>query len=144
MLRTRSTVAPKDPFERVRAAGLLLAGVEATTKYDGSPVLKVGGIFVAGLATHRSAEPDTLVVRAAFDEREGLLADAPEIYYVTDYYRKYPVVLARLSRIDLDALRDLLRASCRLALAKTPGRRVTRAGQAARTPRARSATGKRA
>ena len=105
-------------FEMVKTIGLALPGVEATTKYDGSPVLKLGGCFMAGLATHRSAEPDTLVVRAGFEEREWLLADAPEIYYVTDHYRSHPVVLVRLSRVDRDALRDLLSASWRLALAK--------------------------
>ena len=50
-------------FETVRMVGLALPDVEATTKYDGSPVLTVGGAFMAGLATHRSAEPRTLVVR---------------------------------------------------------------------------------
>ncbi len=58
---------------------------------------------MAGLATHRSAEPDTLVVRTGFDERACLLEDAPETYYLTDYYRSHPVVLVRLSRIDRDA-----------------------------------------
>jgi hypothetical protein len=108
-----------DPFETVRTVGLALPGVEAATKYDGSPVLKVGGCFMAGLATHRSAEPGTLVVRIEFEAREWLMEDAPETYYVTDYYRSYPVVLARLSRLDRDALRDLLSVSWRLALAKT-------------------------
>ncbi len=106
-------------FETVRTVGLALAGVEATTRYDGSPVLKVAGIFMAGMATHRSAEPDTLVVRCGFEERERVLEDAPETYYVTDYYGSYPLVLARLSRLDRDALRDLLSVSWRLALAKT-------------------------
>jgi hypothetical protein len=99
--------------------GLALPDVEATTKYDGSPILKVSGSFMAGLATHRSAEPETLVVRVGFEDREGLLEDAPQTYYVTDYYRSYPVVLVRLSRIDRDALRDLLSMSRRLTLAKT-------------------------
>jgi hypothetical protein len=109
---------PASPFDIVRTVGLTLPGVEATTKYDGSPVLKVGGCFVAGLATHRSAEPDTLVVRTDFDERQWLIDDAPDTYYVTDYYRNYPVVLVRLSRIDQGALRDLLSVSWRLAMAK--------------------------
>lgn len=107
-----------DPFETVRTVGLALPGVEATTKYDGSPVLKVRGSFMAGLATHRSAEPGTLVVRVGLEERAWLLEDAPETYYVTDYYRSYPIVLVRLSRIDRDALRDLLSVSWRLTLAK--------------------------
>ena len=108
-----------DAFAAVRAIGLSLPDVEATVKYDGSPVLRVRGCFVAGLATHPTAERDTLVVRAAFDERELLLEDAPDTYYVTDYYRPYPVVLVRLAHVNHDALRDLLQVSRRLALAKT-------------------------
>jgi hypothetical protein len=115
-MRTRLT--PAATFDAVRIAGLALPGVEAVTKYDGSPVLKVGGAFMAGLATHRSAEPDTLVVRAGFDERACLLEDAPETYYLTDYYRSHPVVLVRLSRIDREALRDVLSVSWRLTLPK--------------------------
>ena len=116
-------------FETVRTVGLALPDVEATTKYDGSPVLKVRGCFMAGLAMHRSAEPESLVVRAGVDEREWLLADAPDIYYVTDYYRPHPVVLVRLSRIDRDALRDLLATSWRLTLPKARKRgRLTRGG----------------
>lgn len=105
-------------FERVRAVGLTLPDVEAATRYDGSPILKVGGVFMAGLATHPSAEPDTLVVRHGLEEREQLIEDAPETYYLTDYYWRYPLILARLSRIEPDALRDLLSVSWRLTVAK--------------------------
>jgi hypothetical protein len=80
--------------------------------------LKADGMFMAGLASHPSAEPGTLVVRADLDEREWLLEDAPETYYLTDYYRKYPLILVRLARIDRDALRDLLAVSRRLTLDK--------------------------
>ena len=106
-------------FDIVRTVGLGLPGVEAATKYDGSPMLKVGGSFMAGLATHRSTEPGTLVVRYDLEARASLLEDAPATYYLTDYYQPYPVVLVRLSRIDHDALRDLLSVSRRLTLPKT-------------------------
>ena len=123
-----------DLFEIVRRVGLALPNVEATTRYDGSPVLKLGGCFMAGLATHRSAEPDTLVVRVAIEDRKLLIEDAPEVYYVTDYYRKYPLVLVRLSRVDRDALSDLLAVSWRLTSAKTQkggrSRRATKASAA--------------
>ena len=118
MKHTRKKHIPAHIFEPVRAVGLALPGVEAATKYDGSPMLKVGGSFMAGLAMHTSAEPETLVVRADLEERQALLEEAPETYYLTDYYRKYPLVLARLSRLDRDALRDLLSMSRRLTLAK--------------------------
>jgi len=108
-----------DSFEVVKTVGLGLPGVEAAERYDGSPVLKVGGAFMAGLATHRSAEPQTLVVRSSFEERELLLADAPDVYYLTDYYRKYPLVLVRMRYVDREALHDLLSVSRRLTLLKT-------------------------
>src|SRR5260370_2084184 len=112
-----------DAFDIVRTVGLTLPDVEATTKSDGSPVLKVDGIFMAGLATHPSAEPDTLVVRAGLEDRERLVEDAPETYYLTDYYRSYPLVLVRLSRVEPDALHDLLSASSRMTTAKARRRR---------------------
>lgn len=114
-------------FDTVRRIGLELPGVQAATKYDGSPVLKVNGVFVAGLAMHATAEPDTLVVRSGVEDREGLLADAPETYYLTSYYRRYPLVLVRLGRVSPEALRELLAASWRMAVAKgTRGARRSR------------------
>jgi hypothetical protein len=80
---------------------------------------------MAGLALHASAEPGTLVVRVDAEEREWLLQDAPDTYYLTDYYRPHPVVLVRLSRLDRTALRDLLAMSWRLTLAKSKTRRRT-------------------
>ena len=101
----------------------------ASIRYDGQPVLKVNGCFMAGLASHPSAEPGSLVVRVDVDEREWLLADAPETYYVTDYYRPYPIVLARLARLDPSALRDLLNVSHRLTVAKSSLPRLRQGGR---------------
>ena len=129
MKRSPTARTPSDTFETVRMVGLALPGVEAATKYDGSPVLKVGGAFMAGLATHRSAEPHTLVVRVDVEERECLLEDAPGTYYLTDYYRSHPVVLVRLAHIDRDALRDVLAVSWRLTLPKA---RTRTAGESSR------------
>lgn len=121
----------KDPFDAVRDVGLTMPGVVASTKYDGSPVLKMRGCFMAGLATHESAEADTLVVRSGLEERDRLIEDAPDAYYLTDYYRGHPLVLVRLSHVDRHALRDLLCVSWRMAAAKVGKRRV-----AAKTTRA--------
>ena len=111
-------------FETVSAMGLALPEVEATTNWAGRPVLKARGAFMAGIAFHHSAEPGSLLVRCAIEDREGFLEDAPDTYYVTDYYRPCPLVLVRLSRVDRDALRELLSLSWRMAIAK--GRRPTR------------------
>jgi hypothetical protein len=106
------------PFDKVRRAGLTMPGVEAATRYDGAPVLRVGGAFMAALASHPSAEPGSLVVRVGLEDREHLLDEAPDTYYVTEYYAPHPVVLARLARLDDAALHDLLAVSRRLTLPK--------------------------
>ena len=105
-----------DPVERI---GLSLPHVEAATRYDGSRVLKVAGVFMAGVATHDSAEPDTLVIRAAIEDRESFIEDAPDTYYTTEYYRRYPLVLVRLKQVTDEVLRELLALSHRLTLPKT-------------------------
>ena len=107
-----------DSFGAVKKVGLTLPGVEAVVRYDGSPALKAGGCFMAGLATHHSAEADSLVIRMDPADRQALLDDAPETYYVTEYYERHPVVLARLSQLNSDALHDLVWVSRRLTLAK--------------------------
>jgi len=117
---------PARLFDVVRRIGLTLPDVESAVRYDGSPVLKVAGCFMAGLASHESAEPGSLIVRADVEDREWLLADAPDIYYVTEYYGRHPVVLARLARLDRDALHDLLSTSRRLTLAKATSSRRSR------------------
>jgi hypothetical protein len=94
-------------FDTVREIGLALPDVEEGTAY-GSPALKVRGKMFACLAIHRSAEPGSLAIRIDFDQRDALIADDPDTYYLTDHYVNYPVVLVRLNRVHHDALRDLL------------------------------------
>jgi hypothetical protein len=117
-MKQRRMPARGDPFSVVREVGLTLPDVESTTRYDGGPVLKVNGCFMAGLATHRSADAGTLVVRSSYEDRDLLIEDAPDTYYVTDFYRPNPVVLVRLSRVDRGALHDLLSVSWRLTMEK--------------------------
>ncbi len=99
--------------------------VDATTKYDGSPVLKCRGCFMAGMAGHASAEGDTLVARIDVEARRFLLDEAPETYYLTAYYQRHPVVLVRLARIDREALADLLAMARRATLLKAARRGTT-------------------
>jgi hypothetical protein len=101
----------------VRKIGLALGGVEESTAY-GAFALKLGGKMMACVPSHRSAEADSLVVRVDLEQRAELIAAAPEIYYVTDHYVDYPSVLVRLSRIDPDALRDLLGMAWRFVKSK--------------------------
>jgi hypothetical protein len=110
----------KVDFQTVRKAALGLPEVVDSTTY-GSPALKVRGALLACIPTHKSAEPDSLVVRLGFDRREELIAAAPDIYYLKDHYRSYPVVLVRLTRVHPDALRDLLGMAWRFATTTARG-----------------------
>src|SRR5258706_9625098 len=107
----------KIDVDTVREIARALPDVEQSTTY-GSPALKVRGKLLTCIPIHKSAEPDSLAVRINFDRRADLLAEAPDIYYLTNHYVNYPVVLVRLSRIHLDALRDLLGQSWRFVTAK--------------------------
>ena len=62
-------------------------------------------------AIHKSAEPDTLMVRVSINERDKLIAENPDLYYVTEHYKNYPSLLVRLSKIDHVTLRNLLGTS---------------------------------
>ena len=116
----------KIDFDTVRKLASALSGVEESTMF-GSPALKVRGRLLACVPTHKSAEPDSLVVCVDFDRRAELLDTAPDVYYVKDHYLNYPSVLVRLSRIHPDALRDLLGMSWRFVTTKKPVRgRVAR------------------
>jgi hypothetical protein len=74
-IKTRGRAAtaqsgPSDAFEIVKAVGLALPDVEATTNWAGAPVLKMPGTSVAGIESDRSVEQGTLVVRCGLDDRE--------------------------------------------------------------------------
>ena len=105
----------------MRTIGLAFPGVQESAAY-GAPALKVQGKLLACLPTHRSAEPDSLMVRVGFDDRAELLAEAPDVYYVTDHYAGYNAVLVRLHRVNPDVLRDLLGMAYKFVTAKSPSR----------------------
>jgi hypothetical protein len=116
-------------FSAVEAIGRALPGVEVATMY-GQPALKVRGRMLACIASHKSAEPDSLVVMMDFADRDALLEDDPGTYYVKDHYRPYPCVVVRLSRVDLDALRDLIAGAHRFVSARAAGKSRTGTGRA--------------
>jgi hypothetical protein len=121
-------------FDTVRKIGLALPGVEDSTAY-GNLALKAHGKLLACVPTHRSAEPGSLVVKVDFDDRAQLLAEAPDVYYVTEHYVGYPSVLVRLSRVTPDVLRDLFGMAYKFVTRKTPFRSPAR-------KRRKSGTGK--
>jgi hypothetical protein len=99
--------------------------VEESTAY-GVPALKIHGKLLACIPANRSAEADSLVVRVGFQDRAELLDADPAVYYVTDHYVGYSAVLVRLSRVNPDALRDLLGMAYKFVTRKGPPRSPAR------------------
>jgi hypothetical protein len=104
-------------FNAVRKIGCELADVTESTAY-GKPALKVRGQTFVCMSSHKSAEPDSLVVRVDLDQRAELLATDPEVYYITDHYQDYPAVLVRLKRVGPDLLRDIVGMAYRFVTAR--------------------------
>ena len=90
-------------FDQARAMALALPGVEEGPCY-GTPGFRVRGKLIARL----KEDGETLVLRVGFDEREMLMEAAPETFFITDHYRAYPAVLARLATVEPGTLRRLL------------------------------------
>jgi hypothetical protein len=109
-------------FKAVESIGRTLPDVEVTTMY-GQPALKVRGKMFVCIASHKSAEPNTLVVMMDFPDRDALIEDAPGTYYLKDHYLNYPCILVRLSRVRPDALRDLVIGAHRFVSAKASTKR---------------------
>ncbi len=111
---------PRKPldFDDVRDLAGDLPGVEQTMG-RGAPCLKVNGKLLTCPALHDSAEPHSLVVKIAREQRAKLMAADPAVYYVTDHYVDYPTVLVRMARIRRAALRDLLNLAWQLTYGDT-------------------------
>jgi hypothetical protein len=104
-------------FDAVRKIGSELPHVTEATAY-GKPALKVRGQIFVCISSHKSAEPDSLVVRVDLEQRAELLATDSEVYYITDHYQDYPAVLVRLKRVRPDVLRDIVGMAYRFVTAR--------------------------
>ena len=104
-------------FDVVAEVARVIPGVEEVASPRGRG-LKIRGKLLACQAIHKSAEPNSLMVRIDFDEREVLLATEPGTYYLTDHYRGYPAILVRLSKVRRKALGQLIQTAAEFVSAK--------------------------
>jgi hypothetical protein len=111
------SIGVKNSIKTVESIGRSLPDVELTTSW-GQRSLKVRGKMFACVASHKSAEPNTLVVMMDVAGRDALIEDDPDTYYLKEHYVNHPCVLVRLSRVPADALRDLLTGAHRFVSAK--------------------------
>jgi hypothetical protein len=74
------------------------------------------------LARLREDSDSLVMLGVPLDERDMLIESQPKIFYFTDHYRDYPIVLIRLSKAE--------RAHCRAAVAPAlAGARVEECGE---------------
>lgn len=101
-------------FENIRKLALAWPEVEDGTSY-GTPALKVRKKMLARLRE----DNDSLVMPGVPpDEREMLVESQPKIFYFTDHYRDYPMVLIRLSKARRSHVEPLLRRHWRTLASK--------------------------
>ena len=101
-------------FDDVRKLALAWPEVEDGTSY-GTPALKVRKKMLVRL----KEDNDSLVMPGVpLDEREMLIESQPKVFYFTDHYRDYPMVLIRLSRAKRSLIEPLLRRHWRTLASK--------------------------
>lgn len=124
----------KGSFDLVRRLGRAMPDVEEGTSW-GVPALRHGGRVICCIPVHKDAEPDSLVVMLPFDQRDALVDEEPDVYYLKPHYVGHPCVLVRLARVRDDALRDLLITAKRFV--SDSGRRKPRKSPPRSRPRRR-------
>jgi hypothetical protein len=101
-------------FDDIRKLALSWPEVEDGTSY-GTPALKVRKKLLVRL----KEDGDSLVMPGVpVDERAMLVECAPKIFYFTDHYRDYPMVLIRLSQAKRATVEPLLRRQWRTLASK--------------------------
>jgi hypothetical protein len=101
-------------FDDIRKLALAWPEVEDGTSY-GTPALKVRKKLLARL----KEDGDSLVMFGVpQDEREMLVESQSGIFYFTDHYRDYPIVLIRLSKASRATVEPLLRRHWRTLASK--------------------------
>ena len=101
-------------FDDVRKITLAWPEVEDGTSY-GTPALKVRKKMLVRL----KEDGDSLVMPGVpIDERSMLVESEPRVFYFTDHYKDYPMVLIRLSKAKRATVEPLLRRQWRVLASK--------------------------
>ena len=102
-------------WEKVCELGLELPEVEEGIWYR-TPALKVRGKAFVRL----KEDGESLVfILESLEEQEFLLQAKPEVYFITDHYQGYALILARLSALRVAECRARLRTGWLLKAPKT-------------------------
>ncbi len=89
-----------------RKIALSIAGT-SERPYFGKPAIFLGEEYLCRVHDKEAA----MVLRSgSMEMREVMLEAEPKLFYITDHYKSFPVILARLSALDKKTLTDLLAA----------------------------------
>jgi hypothetical protein len=92
----------------VRAIALQLPGVAERPSYGGRPSWRAGPRMFAWVRD----DPEALVVWVeSVEDKEALIASAPDRFFTTDHYENHPVVLVSLVTVTFDEADELVRDS---------------------------------
>jgi hypothetical protein len=96
------------PLTRAEARKIALATEGASEgPYFGKPAVFVAEKFLTRV--HTKEEAMVLAV-GSMEMRDVMLEAEPKLFYITDHYKNFPYLLARLSKLDKATLKDLLNA----------------------------------
>ena len=82
----------------------------------GTPALKTKGKLIARL---RSEAEGGLAIHCDFVDREMLMQADPDVFYITDHYKDYPMVLINLAKVRWAAMPGLLEAGWKITTTKS-------------------------
>lgn len=99
-----------DAYQRLVDIAKQLPGVEESRSY-GTPALKVKGKLLGRL---RSEAEGGFAMRCDFVDRQMLMQADPDVFYVTDHYVDYPMVLVDLRKVRWDAVPHLVEQAWRM------------------------------
>jgi len=110
------------PLTRAEARKIALS-VEGASEgpYFGKPAVFVAEKFLTRVHTKEEA---VVLAIGSMEMRDMMLEAEPKLFYITDHYRKFPYLLARLSKLDKATLKDLLNARLLQIEAKTKKKRA--------------------
>ena len=90
---------------QARKIATAFPGVYEKPSY-GTPAFFVGKKLFVQVGSHK--RPDIMLLTQSFEERDHLLAADPKTFYITDHFKNYKGLLARIDKLDGKTLRALL------------------------------------
>ena len=105
-------------YETVRALALAMPEVSDSSTLRGVG-FKARGKLLACKAINRSAEPETLMVRVGAADRDRLIAEDPQVFYLTPHYLVNASVLVRLKHVSRKTLEAVLELAWQFVTAQS-------------------------